>query len=87
MILLFFSGTFTLIQYYIDQGKSAISKNSSGWMYVPSITEEKINGLDIDKAYPFYDASLLIYGNEYPVIPYYDESNIKDLDGIHCVKG
>jgi len=72
LILLFGIGTTQITQYYINQSKSLISLNQSGYMYVPSLKESVIKDLNVDKYYPYYDTSLIIYGESYPVIPYYD---------------
>ncbi len=78
LILLFGIGTTQITQYYINQSKSLISLNQSGYMYVPSLKESVIKDLNVDKYYPYYDTSLIIYGESYPVIPYYDENVIND---------
>ncbi len=78
MILIFCIGTSLITQSYMNESQSAISLKQSGWMYIPSIDENEIKQLDIDKYYPYYDISLTLYGESYPVIPYYDENDIND---------
>jgi ABC-type lipoprotein export system ATPase subunit len=78
IILLFCIISTQVIQYYTDQSKSLISLNQSGWMYIPSLQESEIKSLDVDQYYPYYETSLLIEGESYSVVPYYNESVIDD---------
>lgn len=78
IILLFCIGASSITQHYIDQSQSLISLNQSGWMYIPSIKIDEIKKLDIDNYYPYYETYLSIYGELYPVIPYYEENIIDD---------
>ncbi len=53
-----------------------ISSKDPGWMYVEGIKKDKLSSNTIMSSYPFYDVSLFILNDSYPVIPYYPEENI-----------
>ena len=77
-IILFCIGITQVTNNFIQQSQSIISKDNPGWLYVPSIQEDNLHQMNIKNYYPFYDVSLIVLGETYPVIPYYDEININD---------
>lgn len=78
LIIAFCITTSQITNNYITKSKSIISKDNPGWMYVPSLQKKDTNQMNIDKCYPYYDISLDLLGETYPVIPYYDEIDINN---------
>lgn len=76
VILLFCFGTVYLTDQSIQDNLNMISSKDPGWMYVEGIKKDELSSNIIMSSYPFYDVSLFILNDSYPVIPYYPEENI-----------
>ena len=76
VILLFCFGTVYLTDQSIQDNLNMISSKDPGWMYVEGIKKDELSSNTIMSSYPFYDVSLFILNDSYPVIPYYPEENI-----------